>query len=249
MAILLLLATFSASSHSAPNFHRIETEALMQLKSKRIGQGTKGEGEERGGADNAGGKQEGEGEQGGVDKVGGKQEGKYEKIGSRENCGSGKEVATESECEKAAGDLGMPFHAGNWRGAQRYCFVFENNVFFNKNTSKAPSSMRHVDLRAICEKDDRPRDDGGTLRAGKEGGGVDEVVGKQEDEGEQGGEDEVGGKQEGEGGQGGGDEAGDKQEGEGEERGSKQDGNGPVATVGNPNCASWSLHWSCITNV
>ena len=69
----------------------------------------------------------------------------------RENCESGGEVTTKSECEKAAEDLGLTFvRDGNWSFAQRYCLIYKNRVYFNRNTGKAPDSMRHESYRAIC---------------------------------------------------------------------------------------------------
>ena len=71
----------------------------------------------------------------------------------RENCESGGEVTTKSECEKAAEDLGLTFRAdGRWSFAQRYCLIYENFVFFNRNPGKAPDSMGHASFRAICMK-------------------------------------------------------------------------------------------------
>merc|ERR1712112_21422 len=78
-------------------------------------------------------------------------EGKYKKMEPRENCESGREVTTKSECEKAAEDLGLTFvRDGSWSFAQRYCLIYKNRVCFNRNTGKTPDSMEHAMYRAIC---------------------------------------------------------------------------------------------------
>ena len=72
-------------------------------------------------------------------------------VGAREDCGSGKELTTESECRKAAWELGMDFQfGGSRRDFQRYCLSYGRKVWFNKDTGLAPS--KGAPFRAICVK-------------------------------------------------------------------------------------------------
>lgn len=74
---------------------------------------------------------------------------KYEVVGYRDGCGRG-EVTTEKECKKAATELGLSFRrGGRWGKHQGYCLVDgKNQVWFNKDTRKAPSSDTRN--RALC---------------------------------------------------------------------------------------------------
>ena len=72
-------------------------------------------------------------------------------VGPREDCGGGKEVTTESECSKAARELGMDFqYSGSRRGFQRYCLSYGRKVWFNKDTGLAPSKW--APFQAICSQ-------------------------------------------------------------------------------------------------
>jgi len=76
---------------------------------------------------------------------------KYEVVGAREDCGGGKELTTESECRKAARELGMDFeYSGSRPDFQRYCLSYGRKVWFNKDTGLAPS--KGAPFQAICSQ-------------------------------------------------------------------------------------------------
>ena len=81
-----------------------------------------------------------------------------------EDCRSGGEVTTKRECEEAADDLDRNLSTDDldlsFRVAfsspsvgQRYCFWHPSGVYFNEDTSIAPSSPDGFWFRAICVKD------------------------------------------------------------------------------------------------
>ena len=81
-------------------------------------------------------------------------------VGRGDNCGSGGEIKTRTECEKAARELGLKWESFrlNSRRYQRYCLKTGQNwsktglrVFFNEDGTKAPNRdrYRHRELRII----------------------------------------------------------------------------------------------------
>ena len=78
---------------------------------------------------------------------------KYEVVDYTDDCRSGGEVTTATECKEAAEkDLDLSFRRTfKSTRLQRNCFWHRTGIYFNEDTSIAPSSLDW--LKAICVKD------------------------------------------------------------------------------------------------